>query len=144
MAKRQRGRPSASALAVVPVSILAALKRPEAPRDLSARAAHVWREIVHDEPAETFQTAAAKALLRRLCAHLVDAWRLDQLIEQWASAAEVDDVAEYERLLKMRDRETRAAASLARALRLTNQSRYSAERAATAARDRVDVRRPWE
>jgi hypothetical protein len=122
----------------------AALKRPSPPADLPARAAAEWRAIVSSESAEVFQTAAAKALLRRLCAHLLDAWRLDLLLAQWADADEVGDLGEYERLLKMRDRETRAAAALARALRLTNQSRYSAERAATAARNRVDGKRPWE
>jgi hypothetical protein len=61
-----------------------------------------------------------------------------------ATLADPDVVKQYERLLKMRDRETKAAADKATKLRLTNQSRYTQRAAATAAKHASAERKPWD
>lgn len=138
----KRGKKSAAELAVVPIE--AGLRRPEPPSDLPEQQCEVWRAVVDAEPADLLRTGASQLLLRRLCAHVVNAWRIDLLVERCATADELGDVGEYDKLLSMAERESRAITALARALRLTNQSRYTPQRAGTAGRrpSRGDV--PWQ
>jgi hypothetical protein len=44
----------------------------------------------------------------------------------------------------MRDRETKAIADKATKLRLTNQSRYTPDRASTAAKNNLKADKPWQ
>ena len=55
-----------------------------------------------------------------------------------------DGLRRYGRLLAMRERETRAMTALARSMRLTQQARYDARTANTAASRAGGASRPWE
>jgi hypothetical protein len=107
----------------------------------------LWRQVVSSEPADQFKTAALRQLLRVFCQHVGTAQALAKLIDdfrqEWLCAD--DGLARYEVLLKLRDRETKAAASLATKLRLTNQSRYTPQAAGTASRNSSSAGLPpWE
>lgn len=140
-----RGRKSAAELAVVP------FKRPEIrpdpPKELTAEQAEVWRETVASEAASFFGTAALRSLLGEYCRHTVTARMLGQQIDlfdpAWLNEVE-GGMARLDALTRMRDRETKAAADKATKLRLTNQSRYTPQAAATASGRAGAAKKPWE
>lgn len=139
-----RGRKSAAAEAVVITGAFGL--RPEPPEDLTDRQAGIWRETVSSEPADFFNTAALRALLMDYCRHRESAENVSKIINsfqpEWLKSQ--DGSKRYQALLRMRDMETRAAAQIATKLRLTNQSRYTPQAAATAARNVGRGPRPWE
>jgi hypothetical protein len=141
---RQRGRPSAAGKAVVVEGVFG--RRPEPPSDLTERQAEIWRETTASEPIEFFNTAALRSLLVDYCRHREAAENISAIIDkfnpEWLKNG--DAVKRYESLLRIRDSETRAAAGMARALRLTNQSRYTPMAAATAGRNAARGPKPWE
>lgn len=136
------GRKSAASLTVVAGSIDG---RPGVPSDLSASQKTVWQRTVANEAADTFKTAALQQLLKEYCRHVVSAAKLANLIEtvERLDQMSADDMADYDRLLKMRDRETKAIGDKATKLRLTNQARYTPQAAATAAKKSTE-RKPWQ
>lgn len=139
---QQRGRKSAAALSVVAGAIDG---RPKAPDYLTERQRGIWERTVANEAADMFRTAALQQLLADYCRHRESAERLSSLIDADAdtSAAEGYTLEEMDRLMKMRERETRAAADKATKLRLTNQSRYTPQAAATASR-KAPERKLWD
>jgi hypothetical protein len=126
----KRGRKSTAELAVVQGSFG---NRPEPPSELNEDEAAAWREVVGSEPADFFSTAALRGLLVDYCRHRGTAEMLNGLIASFK-----------QELLKMRESETRAAASMATKLRLTNQSRYTPQAASTASRGTAKGFKPWE
>jgi hypothetical protein len=120
--------------------------RPAPPDDLNVTQAEIWRTIVASEPAEFFNTATLKSMLADVCRHRETASKLSAVIDsfqaEWLKVGE--GAKRYASLLKMRDLEIRAAASLATKLRLTNQSRYIPQSAARMSRDAVKGTKPWE
>lgn len=138
----QRGRKSAASLAVV--TTLPG-QRAEPPRELTKAQAEVWRAVVSTKPADWF-TEDTHPLLMAYCRHVVTATVLARQIDgfnpDWL--ADEDGLKRYEKLLAMRERETRAMTALARSMRLTQQSRYKAETAATKASSVGSGRKPWE
>jgi len=141
----QRGRKSAAAQSVTVVDG-GFKKRPEPPADLTERQASIWREVVASEPTQFFDTAATRTLLTDYCRHCETAEILTNLINtfkpEWIRAEE--GAHRLNGLLKMRERETRAAVSMATKLRITNQSRYENRGAFTASRNTVKGPKPWE
>jgi phage terminase small subunit len=137
-----RGRRSASSLTVVPQITPS---RPEPPAELSAAAAEEWRAVVARMPADWF-TREVQPLLAAFCQHSVRARDLGQQLDALGAGALADEegIRLYDRLAKMADRESRAMGLLATKLRLTHQSRYTPQRAGTAARNAGSGRRPWE
>jgi len=113
---------------------------------LTERQAEIWRETVSSEPADWFGTAALRSMLSDYCCHREAVENVTQVLNQfkpdWLKNAE--GAKRYKELLKMREAETRAAASLAGKLRLTNQSRYTPQAAGTAARNAAKGLKPWE
>lgn len=135
------GRKSAAALSVVVGSIDG---RPQPPSDLTKEQREVWDRTVANEAADTFKTAALQQLLKEYCRHVASAKHLAGMIEAM-EAVQVNDLEDYDRLLKMRDRETKALADKATKLRLTNQSRYTPQAAATAAKKgATSALKPWQ
>lgn len=120
--------------------------RPEPPSDLTPAESAVWRATVSSEAADFFRTDALRELLKDYCRHKVSAAELSVQISMYDATVAMtpDVVATLERLLKMRDRETKAAADKATKLRLTNQSRYTPQAASTAAKNASTQRKPWE
>lgn len=135
------GRRSAASLSVVAGTIDG---RPRAPSGLSKFQREVWDRTVANEAADTFRTAALQQLLTEYCRHVEAASRLEAQVQ--AAMKEGAEVAleDLDRLLKMRDRETKALADKATKLRLTNQSRYTPQAAATASKKAATERKPWQ
>lgn len=138
-----RGRKSAASLSVVAGNFGS---RPDPASDLTPEQAEIWRETVSSEAADFFGSAALRSMLADYCRHRVSAKVVSEIIDtfkpEWLKAAE--GAKRYYGLLKMRESETRAAASLATKLRLTNQSRYTPQAAATASRNSAKGYKPWE
>lgn len=117
-----RGRRSAASLSVVPTGGVVVVHRPGPPSDLTQEQAHEWRAIVSRMPADWFPRET-HGLLAAYCQHITELASIAQLINQ-VKATEPLDVAAYDRLLKVRERESRAASSLATRMRITQQSTY--------------------
>jgi hypothetical protein len=138
----ERGRKSAASLSVVAGRIDG---RPAAPVALTRPQAEIWERTVANEAADVFKTAALQQLLTEYCRHVVSAKKLAGMVEAMERLPEMsgDDLGDYDKLLKMRDRETKAIADKATKLRLTNQARYTPQAAATAAKKATE-RKPWQ
>jgi hypothetical protein len=121
-------------------------ERPAPPEELTSAQQSVWRATVASETADFFRTAALRALLADYCRHACAATDLSKQIDLYDLdvASTPDVVGAMDKLLKMRDRETKAAADKATKLRLTNQSRYTPQAASTAAKNSSVQRKPWE
>jgi hypothetical protein len=98
------------------------------------------------EGADFFRTAALRSLLAEYCRHTdaasILATQIDACEPEWLTTD--TGLKRYDLLLKMRDRETKAASDKATKLRLTNQSRYTPQAAATAASKVGGAVKPWE
>src|SRR4051812_41907642 len=118
-----RGRKSAAALAIVASQID---RRPSPPNELTAAQKLIWSETVRSEAADQFKTAALQQLLKIYCQHVTTADLLSKVIDQVAvgCVGNPEQLRHLNRLLSMRERETKAIADKATKLRLTNQSRY--------------------
>ena len=132
-----RGRVSAASLGVVQIDAVQRIQRPNAPGDLTDEQADEWDAVVGRLPADWFQRET-HGLLAQYCRHVVAARRVAQLVA--ATEAEADlDLARYDALLKMQEREGRALSSLATRLRITQQATMSEK-----ARKPSQVKKPWE
>lgn len=122
-----------------------AIPRQPPPADLSAFEAELWMKVVNTRPADYF-TADTLPLLRSYVRHCYQAAKIDdelaKVIDQpflSVAANENNGTPVYtgelfDRLTKMRDRESRAITALARSMRLTHQAQMHQKTAGTAAR----------
>jgi len=121
-------------------------RRPEPPGELTDKQIEIWRLVVSSEPQDYFNTEALRGMLADYCRHRESANMVSVVIEsfkgEWLKSKEGS--IRYKTLLQMREIETRAAAGLATKLRLTNQSRYTPQAAATASRNAAVGRMPWD
>ena len=92
--------------------------------------AQVWRETVEARSADYFGEDAAP-LLEEYCRVVVMCRLLAVQIE---AALAGDELGDLKSLLDMRDKESRRLTSIATKLRITNQSRYTPDKAAVKAR----------
>lgn len=138
-----RGRKSAASLSVVVGSIDG---RPQPPADLTKFQSELWQRTVAGEPLDQFRTATLQQLLKEYVRHCETAHILAEEIKATNPAwlRDEDGLKRYDKLLLMRDRETKAIGDKATKLRLTNQSRYTPQAAATAAKNAAGPRKPWE
>jgi len=118
MTVTKRGRYSAAALAIV--TPLGVQERVKPPHDLLDEEVEVWQAIVNAEPADHF-SASTIPLLAQYCRHIISAKRIAELIERAAGDKDFS-LADYDRLLHMQDRESRAIAILATKMRISQQS----------------------
>lgn len=138
----KRGRKSAASLEI---GTTLATASPDAPYDLGDDAATIWRSVLDSLPAgfiagEAFDTLAAH------CRHVASARFISREIDRFQiDWLKLDNgLDRLNKLLAMRDREVRGMLATARALRLTNQSRYRPSTAATAAGGTASgLRQPW-
>lgn len=135
---KTRGRVSAAAVeinAVVPVEIVPRL---QAPHDLTDEDVEVWATVVDSHPADWFAASTAP-IVAAYCRHVISARRIAELIEKAVSDPELS-ILDYDRLLKMQERESRAIATMATKMRITNQAltNHRGNKTKTAAR------KPWE
>lgn len=138
----ERGRKSAASLSVVVGSIDG---RPKPPGDLTKFQSGIWERTVANEAAAFFNTAALQQMLKEYCRHCESAHKLAKMIEvvEQATTFDEESIKAYDKLLLMRDRETKAIGDKATKLRLTNQARYTPQAASTAAKKNQE-RKPWE
>jgi hypothetical protein len=139
------GRKSAASLSVVNVL---GNDRPAPPDDLAETEAKEWREIAGRMPPDWF-TRENFPLLAEYCRHIVRARDLAQDITAFKRfPPEVrltsDGIQRYDMLLRMADRERATMVNLATKMRLTQQSRYRADKAAPAVDRGKTVSKPWE
>jgi phage terminase small subunit len=134
---KQRGRSSAAELAVTPIH---KDLRPDPPADLTDEQQKEWRLIVGRLPAEWF-LRESHGILAAYCRHSSRARRLARELDE---LEDLDDLIRFDKLSKAAERETRAMLACARSLRITNQSRYDAAKAARGAAAAPSGARPWE
>lgn len=142
---KPRGRKSAASelLTVnVPVSVDARIPIPD---HLTPDQEAVFRQVVNVLPARFFSPEQSE-LLAMYARHVVTARMMSAEIDRWRLAwfSEDGGLDRFDRMSKLRDRETKAALAAARALRLTNQSRIQPRGAARMAEDAASAVRPWE
>jgi len=121
-------------------------RRPPPPDGMTDAQRLLWRGIVETEPAHLFDSEARRHMLRLYCEHASFRAGLQSLIDRSPVEAmgDPDACKTFEAMLRARDRETKALVSLATRLRLTNQARYTAAAAATAARNNATGPKPWD
>jgi hypothetical protein len=111
-----------------------------APAGLTEAEAALWQAVVDSKPAEWFGPDSAPILVEYVRA--VSACdTLDHRVK--VCLARATDLRETRAFLIMRDRESRRASLLATKLRLTQQSRYTPQAAATAD-SHAAGKRPWQ
>lgn len=132
-----RGRKSAASLSVVRAEAIDIVRRPQPPQELTTEQAQEWRAVVDRLPADWFPRET-HSLLAQYCRHVVAARRISQLIAASESAGEFD-LDEYDKLLKMQEREGRALSSLATRMRITQQTTYDKSK-----KKPTSGKRPWD
>ena len=133
-----RGPRSSAELAVVGTDQeIEVVKRPAPPEDLSRDQRVEWVQIVNDHPADRFPRETWPMLAAH-CRHVDAQTKIGQLIDVALSGDEFD-TAEYDRLLKMQERETRCLASLAVRLGFAYSTAYEKRPAKGPKRSK-----PWE
>jgi hypothetical protein len=141
---RKRGRKSSAELSTVTISVEA--RRPSPPAELTDKQAQIWHDIVDTVPGGWFRPSE-EPLLVAYCRHVVSAHSVSKKID--AFNFESGELKVLDRLLRMRERETRALSSLATRMRFTQQARMH-PRTAGRAEDGLQggrklwERRPWD
>ena len=142
---QQPGRKSGASLTVVqPSGALEVVQRPRPPGELTQAQAEVWVSVVESRAADWFGPET-HGLLVAYCVHLIEARKLDALLNEcdltWLRKARSEDLAWREKLVREREMHTRASASLAKSMRLTQSSQIRADAKANRPRG---PQRPWE
>lgn len=139
---QQAGRKSAASLATVTPLPSRGVAPPE---DLSADARAEWVRIVASKPADWFDVGSAP-LLAQYCNVAVQARAIAAKVnDALARATETEwRFKRYEKLCALQKTLTLQLKSLAASLRLSQQARYDAKEAATAARGGVSGNKPWQ
>ena len=119
-------------------SVVETIQRPDAPYDLTDEQSEEWWAIVNRLPADWFQRET-HGILAQYCRHVVAARRVAQLVRDAENDGAGLDLARYDQLLKMQEREGRALSSLATRLRITQQSTMSEK-----SKKPIQVKKPWE
>ena len=142
---KQRGRKTA--LAVAQESSITSQERPEPPVEMVPAQRIEWISVVNACPAEWFPPET-HALLAQYCRHVVASKHIDELIiaAEKGSVPEdggepVLDIAYYDKLLKMQERESRIIASLSTKMRLSQQATYSPQKGKGGTKG--GVKSPW-
>lgn len=134
----KRGRVSAAAMEIAPVGRIETVQRQNAPHELNDEETEVWFAVVNSWAADWFSPANTP-LLTQYCRHVVQARRIAELIERATGDPELS-VKDYDRLLKVQERESRTIATLATKMRLSQQSTTNHRGNKT----QVNPRKPWE
>lgn len=138
-----RGRASTAALIIA--KPLDSVERQPAPHDLTDEETEIWAAVVNAEPADWLSPSSVP-LLVQYCRHSIAARKIAELIEKGASDLDPEtkqptmSIKDYDRLLGMQERESRAIATLAQKLRISphSQTNHRGNKIAKA------VKKPWE
>jgi len=140
-----RGRKSSASLAIQKKPDIGIAKRLLPTATMSDAEMSVWSEVVNDQPAGAF-TATHAPLLEMYCRHVVNNRIIaDELLSfDRAWLADDDGLKRYDTLLKLSERESRAASSLATRLRITRQAVDHNTVARSLVNNKSQARKPWE
>lgn len=140
-----RGRKSSASLAIQSKPDIGISKRLMPTATMSDAEMSVWAEVVNDQPAGAF-TATHAPLLEMYCRHVVNNRIIaDELLNfNRAWLADDDGLRRYDTLLKLSERESRAASSLATRLRITRQAVDHNTVARSLVNNKSQARKPWE
>jgi hypothetical protein len=134
------GRKSHAQLQLATVTVLPV--GPDAPpARLSASAAHIWTHIVSSQP-PGWLTLPTQGMLEAYCAAVEQRERIAAQLPE-CSLKSSKQLQRYERLIALQCKQTMLCSSLATKLRLTPQSRYTPQRAATAQKNAPEFPPPW-
>lgn len=140
---KQRGRKSVQSLGLADPSTHL-VHRPAPPADLTAMQRAYWVEIANSLPADWWKDDN-KQLLAEYCRTLTTLAFLNAQIDRYE---EMDpaliDVDAYMEILKRREALVRVQLSQATKMRLTQQSRYRADKAATVTDAPRSKGKPWQ
>lgn len=135
----KRGRTSLAELSITSkTGLIERVQRPDAPYELTDEQAEVWVRVASDLPADWF-TPKNYDLLTQHTRHVINARRCAGLIEQEMKVDNLD-LKEYDNLLRMQERETRAILATMTQMRTTHQSLYDKK----IKLDGKKVNKPWE
>lgn len=141
---KQRGRKGAASLSVISAQGVEATARPDPSPDLTEEQADEWKAIVNCLPADWFKRENI-SLLAQYCRHVIASRHVGQLVtEMETDEGDKFSLESYDKILKMQEREGRAISSLATRMRLTQQSRWTAEGTGTKDRNRTTSSKPWQ
>jgi len=135
---KQRGRKSSAQLAVIDGS---GSGLPKPPADYDDYQSELWSRIVAEKPAEWWDSATMP-LLDELVIVCVEINRIARLVQDFDIKSD-DDVAAYKKLHDIFEKLSGQRKRLMSSMRLTHQSRYNAQSAATADK-RGGGKRPWD
>lgn len=107
-----RGRESKTALSVIGVAGIEVVERPKPPAELTAEQRVEWMALVNAHAADRFPRGQ-HSMLAAHCRHTVALRKVGHLISECEKGERPFDLDEYDRLLKMQERESRCLASLA-------------------------------
>ena len=133
-----RGRNSSGEIALIGPAELELVPRQKPPRELTDEEVRVWRAVVSSEPADWFSPSTSP-LLAQYCRHVVHTKRIAEMIER-ATCDPNLAVTDYERLLKMQQRESQSVAMLAMKMRLAQQATITHR----GNKKPSGTRKPWE
>ena len=134
-------RPSTASLSVVPIGVLTRLAPPT---DLTHAQAVLWQTVVDSKPVEWFGEDSAPLLKEYVrAAAMCDV--LEMQVQAAIAGSEGPETTGMIRsYLDMRDKEAKRVLSVATKLRLTQQSRYTPQAAATANKKVGAGSKPWQ
>ena len=133
----KRGKRSTDSFVSIPKGVTMR-KRPDPPGHLTGEQKKIWKLTVDGLPVDWFPPSTY-GLLENFCYHTVSSRRIHQLISE-TEKKEDFDLTEYNRLLRMGEREVRVISTLMTKMRLTQQSIYSHKKV----KPQHTPRRPWE
>ena len=136
----QRGKKSAASLSVVKPSSITAVARPDAPHDLAEDEAQVWLSVVNRMPADWFPTET-HGLLDAYCRHAASVKHISELVDDLRNGKHQSEqwLQDYNKLMTMRERESRAMSALATRMRISQQAQYNHKKTTGSS-----VKKPWE
>ena len=137
----QRGRKSSAEMATVTAMPLRLVKPPE---DLTPEESEVWAKVTATKPSEWWD-AGSVPLLSQYCRAVVQSELVGDLVRSTGQAmlTDPDELDRYKELRKIQAALASEMTSLARSMRLTQQSRYNAKNSDTAARKAGGPAKPW-
>lgn len=138
---KQKQAKSSGALASVTAMPLRLVRPPD---DLSVEECEVWARITATKPGEWWD-AGSVPLLSQYCRAVVQSELVGGLVMSTGRAmlTDPDELVRYKELRKIQSTLSGEITSLARAMRLTQQSRYNAKNSDTASRKAGGASKPW-
>lgn len=137
----KRGKTSLAELVTPKAQVLEAFHVPDAPYHLTDEQAEICRQVANDPglPPDWY-TQKNFDLLAIHCVHVINGRRVSKMIENLMAAIGDLDLKQYDDLLRMQERESRAIMATMTQMRTTHQALYDKKIKLNA----KTVKKPWE